>query len=1073
VSIVAGKSHPLAHEGREGAKPDRLVVAECRLTVAGSAAEDRAWLDRLRAQGTVREEAVARLHELLLRAARFEVARRRAALPDLRGDELEDIALESAGDALMAVLAKLDSFSEASRFTTWACKFAVLEAAIRLRRRVWRGREVPLESEGWSLFEHPGATPEEEAERSEILVALERAIATALTPRQREVLGALALGGVPIDVLAERLGATRDALYQTLHDARRSLRGELAEAVLDPELRPSAQRASGRKHRRPVVATEVRTRAPGTPTDYLRTPAQATAKEPRPTPWGHAPGELMPDNPTFIIVGAGSAGAKAAQTLREEGFDGRVVLIGAEPQRPYERPPLSKEYLRGEWDRERVFVHPESFYADHDVELRTSTVVRAIDVGVSEVALDDERLRYDRLLLATGSEPRRLTVPGADLEGILYLRDVGDADAIRARMEAGARVVIVGGGWIGMEVAASARQRGLDVTVLDHASVPFARVLGPKVGAFYRDLHRDHGIELLGETPLHSFEGKGAVDGVVTAGGRRIPCDFVVVGIGVVPRIELARAAGIPVGDGILVDARLETSVPGIFAAGDVAAARHPLYDGRVRVEHAQNALDQGPAAARGMLGARIPYDRIPYFYSDQYDVGMEYSGHAPTWDRVVFRGDPATREFIAFWLAGDRVVAGTNVNVWDVREPIEALIRERAPVDDDRLRDPDVPLQQIASARPRPARGGMGRLERLREAGVSIWLDTLSRDLLETGDFSELVGRCGVTGATTNPTIFAKAITASSRYDAQLRVAAAGAGHDARELFFELALEDVRRAAEVLRPVHESTSGRDGLVSFECTPDLADDADATVAQAVWLRDRLDLSNVMIKVPATAAGVFAIEELTARGVNVNVTLLFSLERHEQVMEAYLTGLERRVLAGKPIGRVCSVASFFVSRVDAKADARLPAGSPVRGRVAVANAQLAYANYLARFSGPRWEVLRKRGATPQRPLWASTGTKDPSYSDVLYVEALIAPGVINTMPERTLRAFADHGDATGALDADATEARAVLALAAAAGVELGPIARELEREGVQAFSDSYDELLACVESKLARVARAAA
>ena len=261
--------------------------------------------------------------------------------------------------------------------------------------------------------------------------------------------------------------------------------------------------------------------------------------------------------------------------------------------------------------------------------------------------------------------------------------------------------------------------------------------------------------------------------------------------------------------------------------------------------------------------------------------------------------------------------------------------------------------------------------------------------------------------------------------------------------------------------------------MSFECTPDVADDADATVAQAVWLWDRLDLPNVMIKVPATAAGVFAIEELTARGVNVNVTLLFSLQRHEEVMEAYLTGLERRVLAGKPVAHLSSVASFFVSRVDAKADARLPAGSPLRGRVAVANAQLAYANYRARFSGPRWESLRNRGATPQRTLWASTGTKDPSYSDVLYVEALIAPGVVNTLPEQTLHAFADHGEVTGALDPHATEAKAVLAQAAAAGVELGPIARELEREGVQAFSDSYDELLGCIESKLAHVAPAAA
>ena len=312
-----------------------------------------------------------------------------------------------------------------------------------------------------------------------------------------------------------------------------------------------------------------------------------------------------------------------------------------------------------------------------------------------------------------------------------------------------------------------------------------------------------------------------------------------------------------------------------------------------------------------------------------------------------------------------------------------------------------------------------MNRLQRLHDAGVSIWLDTLSRELLETGAFAALVDDFAVTGATSNPTIFATAITGSDRYDDQLRRLV---GDDLQELFFAVALEDVRRAAEVLLPVHRRTRGDDGYVSFECTPDVADDTQATIDQALDLWQRLDLPNVLIKVPATEAGVDAIEALTARGVNVNVTLLFSVERYEQVIEAYLRGLEHRVAAGKPVDEITSVASFFVSRIDTKADAVLAPNSPARGRVAIANAQHAYGRYLARFAGERWSRLRQHGARPQRPLWASTGTKDPSYSDVLYVERLIAPGVINTMPEKTLRAFADHGNVGRSLDSDLTRGR---------------------------------------------------
>jgi 3-phenylpropionate/trans-cinnamate dioxygenase ferredoxin reductase subunit len=406
----------------------------------------------------------------------------------------------------------------------------------------------------------------------------------------------------------------------------------------------------------------------------------------------------MTSDRTFLIVGASLAGAKAGETLREEGFDGRVVLVGAEAARPYERPPLSKEYLRGEVGREKVYVHDEGFYAEHDVELRLGRKAVRLDADSREVALDDgELLRYDRLLLATGAEPRRLTVPGGELDGVLYLRSVEDSDAMRARLDQGGAVVVIGAGWIGAEVAASARQRGLDVTVIEPLSVPLERVLGREVGAIYRDIHADHGVRMLLGTGVEAFEGDGAVERVRTGDGRELQCDFVVVGVGVAPRVGLAADAGIGVDNGILVDEHLQTRAPGVFAAGDVANAHHPLYGERIRVEHWANALNQGPAAARAMLGGAAAYDLVPYFFSDQYDVGMEYAGFAREWDRVVFRGDPAAREFIAFWMAGDRVLAGMNVNVWEVTDHIQRLIRERVPVDDRRLADPDVPLDEVA----------------------------------------------------------------------------------------------------------------------------------------------------------------------------------------------------------------------------------------------------------------------------------------------------------------------------------------------------------------------------------------
>jgi 3-phenylpropionate/trans-cinnamate dioxygenase ferredoxin reductase subunit len=411
----------------------------------------------------------------------------------------------------------------------------------------------------------------------------------------------------------------------------------------------------------------------------------------------------MTNDQTHIIVGASLAGAKAAETLRAEGFDGRVVLVGAEDERPYERPPLSKDYLRGEVGREKVYVHDESFYAEHDIELRLGTAAVGLDTSRREVALGDgEVLRYDRLLLATGSEPRRLAIPGTELDGVLYLRSVHDSDLLHERMDRGGAVVVVGAGWIGSEVAASARQRGLEVTVVEPAAVPLERVMGAEVGAIYRDIHTDQGVEMLMGTGVEAFEGDKAVERVRTSDGRVIECDFVVVGVGVLPRIRLAAQAGLDVDNGILVDEHLETSVRGVFAAGDVANARHPFYGEPIRVEHWANALHQGPAAARNMVGRADPFERLPYFFSDQYDVGMEYSGFAREWDRVVFRGDPASRKFIAFWVSDERVVAGMNVNVWDVNDPVRRLISGRVRVDDRRLADPDVPIDELVAAHQR-----------------------------------------------------------------------------------------------------------------------------------------------------------------------------------------------------------------------------------------------------------------------------------------------------------------------------------------------------------------------------------
>jgi 3-phenylpropionate/trans-cinnamate dioxygenase ferredoxin reductase subunit len=411
---------------------------------------------------------------------------------------------------------------------------------------------------------------------------------------------------------------------------------------------------------------------------------------------------------TFVIVGAGLAGATAAAALRDEGFSGRIVLVGAEPEAPYERPPLSKGYLAGSADRASVFVHPDSWYAENAVELRPSTRVTELDRGRHEVVLDGgERLRYDALLLTTGAVPRRLTAAGADEVDVRYLRTLDDSDRLRADFAPGARLVIIGAGWIGLETAAAARGAGCEVVVLEHADLPLLRVLGPEVAGVFADVHRTHGVDLRCGVTLTALRPSGTGSVIGLDDGTEVAADLVLAGVGVLPDTALAERAGLAVRDGILVDSALRTSDPDVFAAGDVANAAHPLLGRSIRVEHWANALNQPRTAARAMLGKPAAYDRLPYFFSDQYDVGLEYTGYVPPGgaDDVVVRGDPASREFIAFWMSDGRVLAGMNVNVWDVTGPIGDLVRAGSRPDPAALADPGVALSDVL-ATSRGARG-------------------------------------------------------------------------------------------------------------------------------------------------------------------------------------------------------------------------------------------------------------------------------------------------------------------------------------------------------------------------------
>ena len=400
----------------------------------------------------------------------------------------------------------------------------------------------------------------------------------------------------------------------------------------------------------------------------------------------------------IVVIGGGLAAGKAAEAVRAEGFDGRLTVVTEEPERPYERPPLSKGFLLGRTPRDEVYVHAPDFYAERDVDVHLGDPVARIDRDAGEaVTAAGRTLRFDRLLLATGSVPRTLGLTDKSLDGVVTLRTLRDSADLAERLGRVGHVTVIGAGWIGCEVAAAARTLGVEVTMVDPLPLPLVRVLGPEVGSVFADLHRDHGVDLRLGVGVDDVNGSQAVEQVTLGDGSTVATELVVVGVGVAPRTELAEGAGLATDDGVVVDETLVTADPRIFAAGDVANAWHPSLRRRLRVEHWANALNQGSAAGRNLLGRGEAYDRLPYFFSDQYDLGLEYSGHATESAEVVFRGTPATREFIAFWVDAGRVVAAMNVNVWDVVDDLQGLIRSGATVSSERLADPDIALSALA----------------------------------------------------------------------------------------------------------------------------------------------------------------------------------------------------------------------------------------------------------------------------------------------------------------------------------------------------------------------------------------
>jgi 3-phenylpropionate/trans-cinnamate dioxygenase ferredoxin reductase subunit len=410
----------------------------------------------------------------------------------------------------------------------------------------------------------------------------------------------------------------------------------------------------------------------------------------------------MASSTIFVIIGGGLAGAKAVEALRDSGFDGEIIFFAEEEHLPYERPPLSKEYLAGKKSLSDFTVQNSDWYRDHNVDLRLGSRVSALNPAEHTVAFPDGgTVRYEKLLLATGSASRRLPIPGSDAAAVQYLRTYDDAEALNSVLTEGSSLAVVGAGWIGLEVTAAARQRGVDVTVVETAKQPLLAALGETVGEVFAKLHRDHGVDLRLEAQVEEIATTdGKATGLKMRDGSTVAADAVLVAVGAKPNVELAEQAGLSMGDGgVLVDASLRTSDPDIYAVGDIAAAEHPLFGGRIRTEHWANALKQPAVAVEGMLGKPGEYAELPYFFTDQYDLGMEYVGHAPSFERVVFRGDVAGREFVAFWLdGGNRVLAGMNVNVWDVLDDVKALIKSGTSVDPNGLADPQSPLGDLVS---------------------------------------------------------------------------------------------------------------------------------------------------------------------------------------------------------------------------------------------------------------------------------------------------------------------------------------------------------------------------------------
>jgi 3-phenylpropionate/trans-cinnamate dioxygenase ferredoxin reductase component len=400
---------------------------------------------------------------------------------------------------------------------------------------------------------------------------------------------------------------------------------------------------------------------------------------------------------TFVIVGGGLAAAKTAEGLRAGHFDGRIVVVGAEQHLPYERPPLSKGYLLGTEEVEKAFVHPPEWYDEHEIDLRLGTPVTGMELDAHTVATDRGPVGFDRLLVATGARARRLPVAEDSGAPVAYLRTMDDSRRLKAGLLPGHRIVIIGGGWIGLEVAAAARTAGCEVVVLEALDLPLVRVLGPEVAEVIRALHEEHGVELRTNASVTSVETRTGQAVVSLADGSSVRADLVVVGVGVVPNTQLAETAGLKTDNGIVVDEHLRTSHPDVFAAGDVANAYHPVLGRHVRVEHWDNAIEQGLTAARNMLGAEEPYERLPYFFTDQYDLGVEYVGSVGPdgYDEVVLRGDVPGRRFTAFWLWDGRVVAGMHANDWDAIDPIRRIV-STGRVDLPRLRDSGLPLEDL-----------------------------------------------------------------------------------------------------------------------------------------------------------------------------------------------------------------------------------------------------------------------------------------------------------------------------------------------------------------------------------------